>query len=311
VTRVEKEKKFGEIKETHNLKATDVIFVPNLGENFGDWISDKRNNGLLSSTLIETAAYVIECILRSELGLTSAEIDIESFDLLGNLTSGERKDWKIAGNVNSQDNSLDVIKGLCKELCIGYFCDYQNKESVVALKKKAAVKTIDRKTIQEGKITIEFSPLDLVYNEFYVHYKKNNNDTYDSTKFITASDNNLTSNVRAGTPDTYTGLCADSQTKYKTIKKFEIKCDWIRDDATADLLCRWLAEWFCYRHFIPKFSAGLDHVDLELGDQIILDHTLLPTGISAEASFMIWDIDFDLHNDNIGYKLIQIPDLLE
>jgi len=296
---------------TGGLYSTDIIFIPNLGENFGDWISDKRNNGLLGSTLIETGAYIIECILRNELGLTSAEIDVESFDLLGNVTSGERKNWKLAGNVDSQDNSLDVIKGLCRELCIGYFCDYQNKESVIALKKQTAVKTIDRETICEGKIAIKFSDLDLVYNKFYIHYKKNNNDTYDSTKFLTAADHNLISNDRAGTPDTYTGLCADSQTKYNTTKKFEIKCNWIRDDATADLLCRWLAEWFCYRHFIPEFSAGLDHIELEMGDQIKLNHTLLPTGVSDDDSFMIWDIDFDMGNDNIGYKLIQIPDLLE
>jgi len=283
------------------------------GTNFESWIdADARNNGYNEGNLIEHGAYQIESILRDELGLTSSEINYQSFDDVGNTTDGHRKDWKFACVIDEETNSLEVIKKFCQQAGIVYFQNYENKEKVAPLKKQTAVKTIDRTTIQEGPIKVRFSELGNVFNEFYLNYDKLwVTDNYRKTLYVTGSSNNLSSNARSGTPNTYTGLCSDSQSKYNITRRLIIDCEAINDDATAELLIKWLAEWHCYRkHIVPFESAGLEHIDLELGDQIKIDHTLLPTGVSNDDSFFIYEVSPNLDNDRIKFECMQMPELL-
>lgn len=283
------------------------------GADFGSWIGeDSRTNGYTTDDLIEYGAYIIEAILRDELGLTSSEIDYDSFDNIGNDTDGERKDWKFATRIDSSINSLKIITEFCRQAGIIFFQDYQNKEKVVTLTKKTATKTIDRTTIQQDSIKIDLSELGDIFNEFYVNYSKSlMSDNFRKTLYITASDHNLSSNARTHPISTYTGLCSDSQSRYNHTKRLTIDCDWINDDATAELFIKWLAEWFCYRKRIVPFDTdGLDHIDLEMGDQVKIDHTLLPTGISNDASFLLFDVAHDLDNDRMKFEFMQIPDLL-
>jgi len=48
-------------------------------------------------------------------------------------------------------------------------------------------------------------------------------------------------------------------------------------------------------------TDGLDHIDLELGDQVLIDHTLLPDGVSNVDSFLLYDIKDDLNNDRMTF----------
>jgi len=302
-----------EIKE-YGAKFKTPLMIYNFvnGERFGAWIdADSRDNGYNENHLPHYGAYIIETMLRSELGLTSNEIDYEAFDEVGNTTNGNRKDWMFDGIIEKQRNSLDIFAEFCRQAGIIYYENYENKATIRALKKQTPIKTVDRTTIQENIIHVSLSRLDEIYNEFYLYYRRMNNDNYGSMLFVTASDHNLSSNTRSGTPNTYTGLCSDSQDKYKQTKRFNFKCDWINDNATAELLIKWLAEWFCYRKYIVEFKTdGLDHINLEMGDQIKIDHTLLPTGVSNDASFLLFDISHDLDNDKMKFEFMQIPDLL-
>lgn len=303
-----------ELAHADYLKEGDNICSKAQGVLFGSWVdADSRNSGYDEDDLIEYGAYPIEAILRDELGLTSNEINHETFDDVGNNTDGDRKDWKFASVISEEKNSLlEIIQEFCHECGIIYLQNYENKETIKVLKKQTAVKTIDRTSIQQNSIVVKFSDLKKVYNEFYLSYDKQwVNDVFRKTLFITASDHNLSSNVRSGTPNTFTGLCSDSQDKYFKTNRLTLDCDWIRDDATAELLIKWLAEWLCYRKYIVEFeTAGLDHIDLELGDQVKIDHTLLPDGVSNDDSFFLYDISDDLNKDRERFKFMQVPDLL-
>jgi len=296
------------------LENTEAYCASVNGVGFETWIDqDSRNNGYNSGDLVQWGAYIIESILRDELNLTSPKIDYGAFDDAGNTTDGDRKDWRFAKIVNEAENSIDIIGQICKQGGLIYFQNYENKEKVVALKKRTASKTIDRTTIGENGIwPVGFSNLRNLYNEFYLNYNKHpGNNNFAKTLFVTASDHNLSSNTRSGTPNTYTGLCSDSQSKYLKTNRLTLDCDWIRDDATAEYLIKWLAEWLCYRKYIVEFETdGLDHIDLELGDQVLIDHTLLPDGVSNVDSFLLYDIKDDLNNDRMTFKFMQVPDLL-
>ena len=65
------------------------LYYSGKGREFGSWVDqDSRNNGYNSGGLIENPVYIIENILRSELGLSSSAIDYDSFDEAGNTTDG-------------------------------------------------------------------------------------------------------------------------------------------------------------------------------------------------------------------------------
>ena len=175
-----------------------------------------------------------------------------------------------------------------------------------------ATKTIDRTTLLGDRIKIRLTDLDAVYNEFYINYDRRwLTGVYRGTRHLTASATNMSSDTRSGTPNTYTGLCSDSQSKYNHTKRLTLDCDWISSVTTIDRFLKWLAEWHCYRKRIFPFkSTGHEHINLEMGDQVKIDHTLLPAGVSDDASFVVFDIKDNLDDDKVNFECMQIPDLL-
>ena len=264
---------------------------------------------------------IIECMLRHELELTDAEINTDSFDTILNPyaphNDGPRHTWEFSGAIWEQINSLEWIRNVVKEGCAIYFLNYENKETIRAINKHASpVKTISRDTIAEGQISVKLSDLDKVYNEFEIFKNKDQSSgNHNYREFLNATSTSI-DNTRTDTPNTYTGLCADSQSRYRVTRKLILYNDWAQVSNTdvppyQDAQLIWLAEWFCYRRWIVEFeTAGLDHIDLELGDQVKIDHTLLPNAVSDTAHFMLCDISHDLNNDRMKFKFIQIPDLL-
>jgi len=285
----------------------DNVTVEVHGEKFETWArGDKVNSDILENSSI------IEGILRSELGLSS-QINTGSFDTAGMYSTADRYTWKLSGMVNSQKDSIDIIQDLCRHLGAIYFQDYQDKEKILVVKSRATIKTIDRTTIEQDQIKVSLTALNQVFNEFYINYRKNPlTNNFEKKRFVDASNTDLTSNSRGGTPNTYTGLCEDSQAKYNMVNRFEFDAEWIHfDDATAELLLKWFAEWFAYRKYIVEITTGgLDHLELELGDQVLIDHTLLPVGVTNSAHFMLIKNEHDLNGNKMKFKFIQIPNLL-
>lgn len=287
------------------------------GTEFGNWLGVPSRSDLWEiGDLVDGCVWHIEAILRDELGLGDDDINMTSFEDISNI-GGAREYWAFATIIEKQKNSLEYIAEFCQNAGIIFFTDYQHKEKVAALAKAAsAVKTIDRTTIKEGSIKVSLSPLNDVFNEFEIIFGRHwVSGSYRKVKFCNSGDHSLDSNVRSGTPNTYTGLCADSQSKYNMTQKFSFVADWLSEETEyadqSDKLLKWFAEWLCYRKYIVEFeTAGLDHIDLELGDQVKIDHTLLPAGISDSAYFMLFDVSHDLNRDRMKFKFIQIPDLL-
>lgn len=81
------------------------------GREFGSWItaSGRSVGGFSSGDLIEDPAFIIESLLRDELGLTTSEIDTDSFDSAYDSAIDARL------NLIEQKNAFDVIKTLAEQ----------------------------------------------------------------------------------------------------------------------------------------------------------------------------------------------------
>jgi hypothetical protein len=336
-----------EAKAFNSIEESDTIGTNLNGGQFGAWIDESgRSNPYDEGELVHDQAFIIEAILQDELGLTNEEIDTYSFDVMTEVPLSEaerhpRKNWVFAGMVTTQRNSRSVIADICYEAGLIYFTDYRGKEKVVALATRKydaddwpmpVVKTIDRSTIELVErdlggvkslienIQVSRTSSDDIYNQFEVYYGKRwEGSGYAGMLYLNESGSNAWTNVRYGTPNTFSGLCAQSQTDNQIVRKLTVYCDWINRAQTgpydlpdtARRFLHWLAEWFCYSKWMVGFtSAALDHLDLELGDQVKIDHTLLPTAVNDDSHFLVNDVSLYPSKNQHAFELIQLPDLL-
>lgn len=283
----------------------DNVTVSPKGAKFGAWIdADGRDNGYNQNDLVEKGAYDIEEILRTELGLSSSEINYQSFDACGNTTDGWKKNLKLAGKIDDEKNSLDIVKEICQNLAIAYFTDYQNKEKVINFMGTTIDRTIDLVKLTSPKagkssIKLQKSSIKNIYTDFYVRYKKNfATGNFEGLEYCTPDENSIGSS--------YQTKCSNAESNYKTRQTYTFEANWIRDQSTAQELCKRLVDWFTIQHYIIGLVTSLNALDCELGDKVKIDHSFLPTGIRNLKAFIVDQIRINCNKDEISLKFTQV-----
>lgn len=179
--------------------AIEELYVSAKGREYGAWIDtidgntrDSENGsandpGYASGDLIENPVYIIEDILRRELGLdsgtTGADIDIESFDIAGNTTNGQIgtglddsvTDIKAVLSLNQLQNSLDVIIDICRQYGMFLWLSANGKVKIRCRLQDDGYNTND-KTIDWNDIHVRGTgktPLGEVKNDIRIEYYKN------------------------------------------------------------------------------------------------------------------------------------------
>lgn len=302
------------------------------GRSFGSWIDeDGRDNGYDELDVIKQPAYIIESILRDEMGLTSSQIDYESFDIVGNTTDGLRKDWVFASSITTVKTSLQILSELCYESFCILFEGSDGKYRLVALD----TDTVTPYEILQNQMfpmqpQVGRSAVNEIRNQFIVNYRYNYLTNIYERNFVvdengsTLSDNTFT--VGSFTPaevaiDRYGGeyiagyysLCSVSQTRFLTKKKMEVDLVWITDNATAELFTKKLVEWMYAPHITMSIqgwwgestSPSRKHfLCYELGDQVKVNHPLLNPTVSSAYVFMITGKTIDRKNNSVILTLM-------
>lgn len=272
----------------------------------GRTYEDTWNGRKMAGYLIENPVDVIEAILRQVLGLGSSQINEAAFD----TAHSNRSAWKAAKQVLEQEDTIKEIEKLCCQAHLIYYTDYLNREKVVALQGGTSQKSFtntDIKINQSSKkssLKITKTPLDKVFNEYFIHYKKNYaTGEFEGLKFIkspNASTYNSSYTNLSSDAYTYWTKCHNSYTYYQTINRLDLEADWIRDGSTAEALLKALVDWLAERKRIIQFTTWLNAVDVELGDIVDLTHTLF-TG-----NMLVFGIDHSLNTDEITLRAREI-----
>jgi hypothetical protein len=81
--------------------------------------------------------------------------------------------------------------------------------------------------------------------------------------------------------DTYTGLCSTSKSMYNIVGRYSFDSKWIREDATADLFLKTMADWSAIRKWevITTLLYGADSLSIEALDQVLWNIDLLPVSM--------------------------------
>ena len=266
------------------------------GRKYGGWGS-LLTPAVATTELIEAPQHIIDSIFQDELSVTAVNLA----DLIVLETDRPTASWKFARSLTKAESSLEYLRSICEEAVLISARRGNGQERMVALCNVAAPSI----TLTSSDVALDGvtplcekteTPLENIRNEFYLNYKYSYyKDAYDKQIYCTASADNLTDNTRDNTDGygaTYQALCSGSQTRYNQTIKWEFDADWIRTDAVANLFIKIMMNWLCYRK--PIFKATLlytaNSLSLELGDRILINHSLLPTGISNTRQFIVTNL---------------------
>lgn len=118
-------------------KDLQVIYVSAAGREYASWVDGSRGspgNSHNAGSLIEHPVFVIESILRTELGLADANINMISFDTVAAATST----YKIAFSQLNRIKAFDLIDDICRQFCYYFFINGEGKATLVDRKLASA-----------------------------------------------------------------------------------------------------------------------------------------------------------------------------
>tara|TARA_Y100001938_G_scaffold145856_1_gene223480 strand:- start:1037 stop:3307 length:2271 start_codon:yes stop_codon:yes gene_type:complete len=160
----------------------EFVYVCGRGRKYGAFIdADSRNNGYDENQVLQNPIYIIEDILRTELSLTSSDIDFALFDTAGNDTNGEIKkpfneddtrDIKFAFSQYKFINSKDLIFRIGRQSFNYFWISGDGKCKIRTLLRPSDTFTVN-KSIDYNTIflkSISKTKLDSVRNKINVHY---------------------------------------------------------------------------------------------------------------------------------------------
>ena len=254
-----------------------------------------RYTGYTTTDFIEQPVYVIESILRDELGLTSARINTASFDELGNSTDGRRNGWKHARSITERISPFSLIGEIAEESALFFLYDHVNKARVVAIDHYAPTTVIGKShiAVENNRPVIRTRKTHVrhIQNRFRINYRFNHgNGGFDKELFVNESDNNLSDNTRndKSPVNTYEGLCSHSQTMYNYVREWVFESSGIRDEATAELFIKTMADWLAIRKWEVHATLlyGATTLAIEHGDQVLFDADVDILPISARNTLV-------------------------
>lgn len=258
-------------------KEVNVLYINAKGRKFGSWIdANSRNNGYNQGDLIENPVYIIEDILRSEMGLSANDIDFSTFDSIGNTSNGtigtafidSVSDIKFAFSQYKFLDGISLIRKICMQSGLYFFFNAEGKatlrQRLQSSQYSSADRTIDFNDCVFKKISR--SNINFVKNKIEINYR------YDyGTEQTLLSDTSSDTTSR----DKYSASSESQELK--------LDADCIQDTTTAQKLGDCYLNWFKDRKnrveltiLKPRYS------DLEIGD--IVNFTNFPSNLKAYGS---------------------------
>tara|TARA_R110001583_G_scaffold195318_1_gene371671 strand:+ start:2084 stop:3493 length:1410 start_codon:yes stop_codon:yes gene_type:complete len=255
-------------------KEVDIVYISAKGRKYGSWVdANSRNNGYNQNDLIQNPVYIIEDILRTELGLATASIDYTTFDTIGNTSNGTLGtafgdavfDVKFAFSQYKFIDGIGLINKICKQTGLYFFFNGEGKatlrQRLRAASYSSSNKTIDFNDCQFGGFNK--TSINTVKNKININYQ------YDyGTEQTLSSDTSSDSTSR----DKYA-----TDSKYLTL---ELDADCIQDKTTAENLGNSYLDWLKDRKLVVSLSTvSPKYLDLEIGDIAIISN--IPSDLKA------------------------------
>ena len=258
-------------------KEVNLMYIAAKGRKFGSWIdANSRNNGYNQNDLIQNPVYIIEDILRTEMGLGDSDIDYATFDTIGNTTNGtigtafndSVGDVKFAFSQYKFMDGISLIQKICKQCGLYFFLNGAGKATLKQRLRPSSYSSANK--------TIDFEDC------FFKSFNRTNinsvrNDIEINYRYDYGTDQTLLSDSSSD---------STSKAKYSAssrAQKLKLDADCIQDTTTAQNLGDSYLEWFKDRKNVLSFIITRPkYLDLEIGD--IVNFSNFPSNIKAYGS---------------------------
>lgn len=270
------------------------IYVEIDGRKFGSWIDAGGRTPLAGQDdegdLIEHPAYVIEDILRTELSVASADIDVDSFDNAATQDSS----MKLAFNKMEQVNSLSLIQSICKQSKFFYFINGDGQHKLVPIKTSYTTNDILYKAdIIIDSLKLSYTTLNHLINDCTVNYRKHQA----GSKYM------LSLNEASST----------SKTTYNATKELEVNADMIDDTTTAQAIGDYFSDntngfWKDVRPIL-EFSTCYEYIHWDIGDIILINSSvddIVRDGQNSWINVQMMIVGKEISAENIRFTMIKV-----
>ena len=255
-------------------KEVEILYIAAKGRMYGSWIGENsRSNGYNEDDLIENPVYIIEDILRTELGLATASIDYAMFDTIGNTPNGTLGtafddavlDIKFAFSQYKFMDGIGLIMKICKQSGLYFFFNGEGKATLRQRLRATSYSSSDR-TVDFNDFQFKgFSKtsINTVKNYITINYQ------YDyGTEQTLQADNSSDTTSR------------DQYSTGASFLKMALDADCIQDTTTAQNLGNSYLDWLKDRKLIVSvYTDRLEYSALEMGDIVILSN--IPSDLKA------------------------------
>jgi hypothetical protein len=228
-------------------------------------------------------------------------------EALFNSAFTSRSGWKFRVPLQDQVPSSSILNDLLFEShCI--MAKQFNEYKIFPLDVKPVSGVFDSPEIINGQPAIEwnFTDLSLVYTEFQIEYDYDlGSGKYKKT--IKVDKNGSTDSLL---DSSYSTLCDNAGTKHRINKKYSYQSKFIADETTAVNSLEKTIERHTDRWLLVDYVGDIkNHIKYEIGDQVVINHPTIPTGVKSDKNFMINSVDIipNLEQPLIRFQLTQLP----
>lgn len=262
-----------------------------------------NNTSTVSNTLTDSGASFLTSVkvgmkvYNNTMNTTSYIRSVNSntqLTLENDIFTGTPHSYKITGvrhgniyrkSINVTQKSEDILKKICYEFhCV--LINSFDKYRIIPLEGGNTVGTLSTPKIYEGTVQIfpRLGDLSEIYTDFVFEYAYNYEMKTYTKKIQVNKDYSSNSNLVP-----YQGLCKQAEIDYKIKRKYNYKCEWIYDDATAEDFAIKKISHHTYLRMIFDYIGDIKlHALYEEGDKLFINYpSMIPTGINNTVPFMI------------------------
>jgi hypothetical protein len=233
----------------------------------------------------------------------NCNIDETSFDAVGNTTNGTRDNWIFSRSITARQTARQILGDLLFESQLilvksgGEYKLFPNDSG-------SSSGTLSKPLISGGvpMIRCYLSPVQDLFSHFVLNYAVDPA-TGQATKRLFC--NKLDSSSALGS--SYETKCANVESNYRTVNKFEYEAKFIYDETTAGELLKLLVNWYTFRHLNIDYSGDIEnHIQYEPGSTVLVNYSnMIPTGLNNSASFIILNKEI-ITNKRQGYVKLNL-----
>lgn len=297
------------VKKIIPISETDLFILPaqgSTGRAYGSWITGARASAVtdanvVSGGVIVNPVGVIESIVQDELitrqSFSDLDVDTDSFDTAYDL----RSSWYFNISIHNQISAFDLLQDLALQAACKLFFSYDKKIKIKAYNSSNSLNyyyvgnssiTNPAESLNYGRIvdgSLLLVPISLadVYNKIEVYYLWDyGRNKYRQSVYVDGSD----SNWDTVTDTTAIANCAAANTNYHVNQTFNFEASAIQDKTTAERLCDYFSGRLTRRLYVCSFECGLEGIQIELGDFVNIQHSLISGIWSGTYTTKKWEV---------------------